>query len=127
MQTGWRVPRGGQLGRNTLNAFAAGLLDGEGCVRWNNCPCVEVTNKHFGVLALMRSKWGGNIREKADEVFVWTLYGDKALKYLRQVARYSVIKHPQIVALFSAHQAKDRNIRSYYIKTLKRLKNVYSD
>ena len=127
MPTGRRVPRGAQLGRNTLNAFAAGLLDGEGCVRWNGTPCVEVTNKHFGVLSLMRSKWGGSIREKGDEVFVWTLCGDKAIKYLLAVARYSVIKYPQIVALFLVRQSKDPMIRSHYIKTLKRLKSVYSN
>jgi hypothetical protein len=125
MPTGRRVPSGGQLGRNTLNAYAAGLLDGEGCIRWNHSPSVEVTNKDFIVLMIMQNKWGGTIREKQDNVYVWTLYGQKALDYLLCVARYSVIKHPQIVALFKAANTNGK-ARIRHIKNLKRLKNVYT-
>jgi hypothetical protein len=125
MPTGRRVPHGAQLGRNTLNAYAAGLLDGEGCIRWNKSPSVEVTNKDFIVLMIMQHKWGGTIREKQENVYVWTLYGRKALDYLLCVARYSVIKHKQIVALFAAWKSRG-NKRDHYIRTLKRLKHEYS-
>ena len=114
------------MGRNTLNAYAAGLLDGEGCVRWNNSPSIEVSNKHRGALCLLQEKWGGTIRDKGDEVFVWTVYGKKALKYLSNVAKYSVIKYPQIVALFRAVSSKG-TVRQQHIDTLKRLKNVYTN
>lgn len=123
MPTGRRIPSGSQLGRNTLNAYAAGLLDGEGCLRWNNSPTVEVTNKDFIVLTIMQHKWGGTVREKQEGIYVWTLYGRKALKYLLCVARYSVIKHPQIVVLFKAANSTG-NARLRNIKELKRLKHV---
>jgi len=126
MPTGRRVPSGGQLGRNTLNAYAAGLLDGEGCIRWNRTPAVEITNKHQGILVQMKDKWGGSIRLKDDGVFVWSLYGKRALSYLSCIARYSVIKHKQIVALFAASKSAG-NKRDYYIRTLKRLKHDYSN
>lgn len=115
------------MGRNTLNSYAAGLLDGEGCVRWNGGPSVEVTNKHGGVLQQMRAKWSGSIRIKGDCVFVWTLYGRKAIQFLEDVARYSIIKHPQIVELFAACATTDPVKRSLHINTLKRLKHVYAD
>lgn len=125
MPTGRRVPSGGQLGRNTLNAYAAGLLDGEGCIRWNHSPSVEVTNKHYGVLVQMQERWGGTIRSKGPGVFVWTLFGRKAIKYLGNVCRYSIIKYPQIAVMFevvAAHPSK----RKPLIAKLKRLKNVYT-
>ncbi len=126
MQIRRRTSKRSQLGRNTLNAYAAGLLDGEGCVRWNNSPSIEVSNKHRGALRLLQEKWGGTIRDKGDEVFVWTVYGKKALKYLSNVAKYSVIKYPQIVALFRAVSSKG-TVRQQHIDTLKRLKNVYTN
>jgi hypothetical protein len=108
-----------------LNAYAAGLLDGEGCVRWNRTPAIEVTNKHRGILVQMQDKWGGSVRLKDDAVYVWTLCGAKALAYLACVSRYSVIKHPQIVELFKAARSTGRT-RDQHIKNLKRLKNVYT-
>lgn len=114
------------MGRNTLNAYAAGLLDGEGCVRWNHSPSIEVSNKHQGALRLLQEKWGGSIRDKGDKVFVWTVHGKRALKYLSNVAKYSVIKYPQIVALFRAVATRG-TVRQQHIDTLKRLKNVYTN
>jgi hypothetical protein len=126
MPTGRRVPSGGKLGRNTLNAYAAGLLDGEGCIRWNRTPSVEVTNKHYGVLMYMQDRWGGSVRLKDEDIFVWTLCGSNALSYLSCVAQYSIIKYPQIVALFAASAAKDKDERERHINSLKRLKHVYT-
>jgi hypothetical protein len=54
------------------------------------------------------------------------VYGKKALKYLSNVAKYSVIKYPQIVALFRAVSSKGTG-RQQHIDTLKRLKNVYTN
>jgi hypothetical protein len=109
-----------------LNAYAAGLLDGEGCIRWNRSPSTEVTNKHYGILMQMQDRWGGSIRLKGEGIFVWTLYGAKALTYLSCVARYSVIKYPQIVALFLASKATGKQ-RQRHIYTLKRLKHEYTN
>ncbi len=109
-----------------MNAYAAGLLDGEGCVRWNKTPYIEVTNKHYGILVQMRDRWGGSVRCKDADVYVWTLCGTKALTYLSCVSRYSVIKYPQIVELFLAY-CTTGTTRNKHIKNLKRLKNVYTN
>ena len=113
------------MGRNTLNSYAAGLMDGEGCIRWNKTPTVEVTNKNGKVLREMAAKWGGTIRERDEEVFVWTMYGRRALQFLKNVARYSVIKHPQIVALFAACAATTSPSRARHLNTLRNLKHVH--
>jgi hypothetical protein len=95
-------------------------------VRWCRSPCVEVTNQHYGVLAQMQDRWGGSIRLRKDGTHVWTLYGRKALFYLSCVARYSVIKYPQIVSLFAAVRALDIRERLRHLRHLKRLKHEYT-
>lgn len=82
---------------------------------------------HGAVLQQMRDKWQGTIRLKGPTVFVWTVYGPKAVRFLSDVARYSIIKHPQIVELFAACGTIDPVKRNQHLKTLKRLKNVYAD
>lgn len=109
-----------------MNAYAAGLLDGEGCIRWNRTPAVEVTNKHYGILVQMQDRWGGSVRLKDEDIFVWTLYGRKALAYLSCVARYSVIKYPQIVSLFMASKTTGKQ-RERHLQNLKRLKHEYTN
>ena len=122
-----RIPRVGQLGRNTLNAYAAGLLDGEGCVRWNQSPTIEITNKHYGVLIRMADKWGGSIRLKSEDVFVWTLYSKKAIKFLNDVTPYTIIKYQQIVALLKAIKCPYKKDRLHHLRNLSRLKHVYTN
>lgn len=127
MPTRRRVSYRGKLGRNALTAYSAGMLDGEGCIFWKNTPCVEVTNKHRPVLELFQSEWGGRVREKDRGVFCWSLYGSNAMHYLQEAAKYSVIKYPQIVALYLARQARNPKTREVFLKTLKRLKSVYTN
>ena len=127
MSTRRRIPRGGQLGRNTLNAYTAGLLDGEGCIRWNRTPSIEITNKHYGVLLRVAAKWGGSIRLKGDNVFVWTACGKKAIKFLGDVTPYTVIKYQQIVALLKAVKCPYKKDRLRHLRNLKRLKHVYTN
>lgn len=110
-----------------MNAYSAGLLDGEGCIRWNGTPSIEVTNKHYGVLAQMQDRWGGSVRLKDHEVYVWTLCGARAIAYLSCVGRYSIIKYPQIVTLIAAAKARDIRERIRHIRYLKRLKHVYTN
>lgn len=73
----------------------------------------------------MAAKWGGTIRPVQDEVFIWTLYGSNALRFLKNVSRYSIIKHPQIVALFAACAASTSSTRARHLTTLRNLKHVH--
>lgn len=127
MQTGRRISRRSKLVGNALKAYAAGLMDGEGCVRWNRTPSIEVTNKHRGALTLLQDSWGGSIRLKGDDVFVWTVCGRTALKFIDDVYDYSVIKRNQVAALLFASLVGNTPARTFYLKELKRLKNVYTD
>lgn len=115
------------MGRNTLNSYAAGLLDGEGCIRWNRSPSVEITNRHLAVLETVRDRFGGSIRVKGPDVFAWSAYGKNALKFLKSVSRYSIIKHPQIVQLVAACATSAPSQRNAHIVMLKRLKHVYTN
>ena len=116
-----------KLVADTLIAYSAGLMDGEGCIRWNKSPSVEVSNKHIGVLYKQQETWGGSVRCKGQNVFVWTLYGQNALKYLRDVMTFSVIKYPQILTLFCVVKATTKTERARHINTLKRMKHEYSN
>lgn len=101
-------------------------MDGEGCLRWNNTPTVEITNKHIGVLTMLSSYWGGNVRRKGPDVYVWSLYGKRAIRFLKDVGKFSVVKFPQVFTLLLASQTRDRNKRNDYINHIKRLKHVYT-
>lgn len=116
-----------KLVSDTLIAYSAGLMDGEGCIRWNKSPAVEVVNKHCGVLYKQQETWGGSVRGRKDGTFVWTLYGQNALQYLRDVVTFSVIKYPQILTLFCVVRATTKMERTRHIKTLKRMKHEYSN
>lgn len=102
-------------------------MDGEGCIRWNRTPTVEITNKHIGVLMLLSGRWGGTVREKDKGVFVWSVYGQRAIRFLRCVGKYSVIKFPQIFCLILAHKTKKVADRDRYIRQIRSLKSVYTN
>jgi hypothetical protein len=109
-----------------LRAYAAGLLDGEGCIRWNRTPTVEITNKHLGVLLMLSNIWKGKVREKNPGVFVWCAYGDNAVRFLQEVGRYTIIKFPQVFHLLKARYSKSDEQTSH-IENVRRLKRVYTD
>lgn len=127
MPLGRRISRRRKLVGNALTAYAAGLMDGEGCVRWNGTPSIEVTNKHRGALQMLQDRWGGSVRLKGEGVFVWTVCGANALSFIDDTCDYSVIKRKQIIALLFAVIVGNTETRKHYLKDLKRLKNVYTD
>lgn len=115
------------LGRNTINAYSAGFLDGEGCVYFKNSPTVEITNKHKHPLFKLRKKWGGNVRSKSGDgqVYVWSVYGSQALTFLRAVKKYSIIKHNQIETLMKFCKLRNnKNCKTKKVKLLKKLKDL---
>jgi len=119
------------LGRNTINAYSAGFLDGEGCVFFKNSPTVEITNKHKHPLFKLKKKWGGNVRTQSKErqVYVWSIYGTSALAFLKAVKKYSIVKHSQIETLVKfcklGHSKSCKAKKVKLLKKLKDLKNVY--
>lgn len=115
------------MGGHALIPYVAGVLDGEGCIRYKSTPTVEITNKHQGMLVALQKRWGGAVRVKGEGIYVWCLYGQRALNFLSQMSKYSIVKYPQIVALFAASYTACPETRSKHIAELKRLKSVYTD
>jgi hypothetical protein len=87
---------------------------------------VEITNMNDAVLRAMQIKWEGTVRLKGPGLFVWTLYGRRAVRFLKDVVRYSIIKHSQIVEAFAACATTDPVKRRNHITMLTRLKHVHS-
>lgn len=102
-------------------------MDGEGCIRWNNTPTVEITNKHYGVLTMLAGYWGGSVRNKGNDTYVWTLHSKRAVKFLKDVGKFTVVKLPQVFTLLLAAHERDRIKRDKYINHIKRLKRVYTN
>lgn len=75
----------------------------------------------------MAYKWGGSIRLKSEDVFVWTLYSKKAIKFLNDVTPYTIIKYQQIVALLKAIKCPYKRDRLRHLRNLSRLKHVYTN
>lgn len=115
------------LGRNSTNPYSAGLLDGEGCVYYKNSPTVEITNKNKKPLKMLKKKWGGTVRVKSKKkvVYAWSIYGRSAIKFLRAVQKYTIIKHEQIKTLLKIRKVSSKVMKKRLIKKLKELKNVY--
>lgn len=92
-------------------AYAAGFIDGEGCVyvrvqkrasgRPAHVPCITVCNTVLAPLEFLRTLFGGKIfyqrRKKAcwRNVWVWTLPGSKVGPALRLLRPYLRIKGAQ--------------------------------
>lgn len=115
------------LGRNTTNSYSAGLLDGEGCVYHKNSPTVEITNKNKKPLLMLRKKWGGSVRVKSKKqaVYAWSVYGKSAIRFLKAVQKYTIIKREQIKTLLRIRKTFNKVLKKRLIKKLKELKNVY--
>jgi hypothetical protein len=79
------------------------------------------------MLTALQKRWGGSVRAKGEEIYAWCLYGQRALGFLSQMSKYSIVKYPQIVALFAATYTSCPQTRNKHLAELKRLKNVYTD
>ena len=94
-------------------AYAAGLIDGEGCIRiarnlkgkkeWNDQYYLEV-NVHitdYEVLKWLRKKWRGSILKRKKEThwkdnWNWKITAEGAKEFLRDIQPFSIIKKREI-------------------------------
>jgi hypothetical protein len=112
-------------------AWAAGILDGEGCFTMGDSPCVcvestsrETTEELFRIL-------GGNCvavnrRTNADRaVFRWRVYGKTATDICEELKSYLREKEPQAELLIHALHFPPRSAMRESIKSrLKKLKKA---
>ncbi len=88
-----------------LEAYAAGLFDGEGSIYLNRAGTlatisVTVTNTDKRVCQVFNSQWGGRIIEEKREpyklIYRWKVHGKKARPFLIGIHEYSIVKHDLI-------------------------------
>lgn len=91
------------------HAYAAGLIDGEGCVliqeshgqTYHHLVTVGMTEKTLAVLGWMESRYGGKTKraraatDKWDAAYSWTVAGDAATNLLEAVSPHLVLKSEQ--------------------------------
>lgn len=89
-------------------AYAAGLVDGEGCVgayslKHNQHQIVQVTiaNTNEAMIAWLNARWPGSVQYNAKHrtgwkpVWRWTLSSRKAEMFLRNILPFLIVKRPQ--------------------------------
>ena len=93
------------------HSYAAGILDGEGCVgfTWSNTTLqarVIVTNTNLDMLVALKEKYGGDINEVAHKnprwkrSYNWRLMCAAAVNFLKAVYPDLIIKRKQAEAVF---------------------------
>lgn len=94
-------------------SYIAGFVDGEGCIRLHKekkirpfrknhyyCLVVSVANTKFGILPILKKKYGGHLAlQSRDETRVniwnWKICGKKAGIFLIDIYKYLIIKRKQ--------------------------------
>jgi hypothetical protein len=100
------------LNQSQINAYAAGLIDGEGCIsiagyknKTGNTYAARIdvgmSSKARPVLAWLQQHFGGSIRktrdqsERWEEAYAWAVFGKGAHTFLLAVQPYLILKAEQ--------------------------------
>jgi len=92
--------------RNTLYAYVAGIIDGEGSIsltRNHNCkefryPSIHVPSTSYELMDLLKKEFGGWIctkklyKENHKQSWSWSLSYNNAIQFLEKIHKYLVIK-----------------------------------
>jgi hypothetical protein len=102
-------------------AWAAGFIDGEGCVSLSKAKCkttssgvrfvlkLVVSQKRRIALDKLQSMFGGTVRRPASQdVWWWTVCTQDAAEVLRQLLPYLVEKHDQAVIAIAFQERRVR-------------------
>lgn len=104
------MPRGSKQGPRRLTPmYCAGLLDGEGTVsirktvkKGSDTYTVycSISNTYLPILSEIQDKYGGKFYKRDNRGFkicgVWVLLGYDAVRFLRRIHRFTIIKNDQI-------------------------------
>jgi hypothetical protein len=112
----------GELG-NTTDAYAAGLIDGEGCIylrpkRRSFTAHVDVgmSQKAVPVLRVLHAEYGGTLRQDRDATdrhaarWRWTLAGQSAEATLRRLLPFLLLKTEQARLVLKAAERRDATV-----------------
>jgi hypothetical protein len=94
--------------KEAKKAYLAGIIDGEGTVTLTKhhrnetpSPSVSVANNNLELLEWIKGLVGGTIISKKKrkvhhhDSYAWTIRSDKAIKLLKDIKRYLIVKKPQ--------------------------------
>lgn len=107
-----------------MDAYAAGLIDGEGCISilcskkqsrryYGATVDVGMTKKALPILERMKQEYGGTIikrREKTgrwEESWSWRMHGGEAVAFLRRIGPFLLMKKPQVEVALALHAMID--------------------
>mgnify|MGYP001590774955 CR=1 FL=1 len=111
-------------------AWAAGFIDGEGCIRLARYLqrrsrnqkagpgyhiCLLAVNRNIDALRLLQSMFGGTIRKKVvakgyNQTWQWECWSSTAYNAMRLLRPFFVIKHPHADLVFEFQERAVRKI-----------------
>lgn len=112
------------------NEYAAGFLDGEGCInvsatRNNEFIRVLIVNTNKNVLEFFQEKWGGDIQENKRHKenwkisYTWRIQHKTCLKFLNDVYPFLIVKKAQVEAAFIFFDVRPGRGKRWNEETLK--------
>lgn len=120
------------LGQKLTSDYVAGVVDSDGCIRWNNgTPEVSVVGVFAPLMAALESRFGGRalphtIKEKAERpVWRWYVTGDNAMRCLEFIRSALKEKRAQADIVFALRQLSPGKLRDSLVKELSALKRTH--
>lgn len=111
-----------------MDAYAAGLVDGEGCIyvvstnggkQFAVRVDVGMTAKAAVLLETLRGRYGGSVSvtrrasERWEEARCWALQGTAAAEFLRRIQPHLILKEEQARLALRVHEIRDSLPRTY--------------
>ena len=110
-------------------AYLAGIVDGEGTVTLMKhhknetpLPFVSIANNNLKLLQWIKHRCGGLIASKKkykpqhNDSFAWSVRHDRALRFLKEIVKYLIIKKPQATLILKKYKAVTHRAGKYTLK-----------
>ncbi len=97
----------------TDKAYAAGFLDGEGCISIskNGAVDVRIVNTSRIVLEYLYNIFGGSITDRAQRTnkrqYAYSFYGENAIEFLNLIKPYMIEKLPQVETILEYYEIRN--------------------
>lgn len=111
----------------TIKAYAAGIIDGEGCITIRRKRNPENSRNYYNLVVkvgmtgnssaidILKTNWGGQIclSGKLRRQKQWSIYCLQAEKFLRDVLPYLIVKKNQAEVALDFHKNRKRSSELY--------------
>jgi len=128
-----------ELSDDECNAYVAGFIDGEGCIRVTNDSSllVTVSNTYLPILLNLKDRYGGSVglqkgaHGNCRPAYHWDICGDRAADFLWTIGPYLIEKRDQAYLALEFHNIPRPRTKSErgakIIQQLKKLKRPIYD